>query len=71
MSWCAGFSGAFYAAYFSVLPKAPGFVEGVIQVNLQIPATAASGADQLVITFGAPNTASAFSTQTGITVQVQ
>jgi len=50
---------------------APGFVEGVIQVNLQIPAAAASGADQLVITFGASNTAASFSTQTGITVEVQ
>lgn len=24
MSWCAGFSSAFYDAYFRVLPKAPG-----------------------------------------------
>jgi protein-ribulosamine 3-kinase len=25
MSWCAGFSDAFYQAYFSVNPKQPGF----------------------------------------------
>ncbi|KAH6789506.1 Protein kinase superfamily protein [Perilla frutescens var. frutescens] len=27
MSWCAGFSGSFYNAYFEVLPKQPGFEE--------------------------------------------
>lgn len=25
MSWCAGFSGAFYKAYHEVIPRAPGF----------------------------------------------
>ena len=50
---------------------APGFVEGVIQVNLQIPAAASSGAQPLVITFGTSTSAVSFSTQTGITVQVQ
>ncbi|KAG6729324.1 hypothetical protein I3842_01G022300 [Carya illinoinensis] len=25
MSWCAGFAGSFYNAYFEVMPKQPGF----------------------------------------------
>lgn len=25
MSWCAGFGGSFYSAYFEVMPKQPGF----------------------------------------------
>ncbi|CAK9134470.1 unnamed protein product [Ilex paraguariensis] len=25
MSWCAGFGGSFYNAYFEVMPKQPGF----------------------------------------------
>jgi uncharacterized protein (TIGR03437 family) len=50
---------------------APGYVEGVIQVNLQIPATAASGAQPLVITFVSSTSSVSFSTQAGITVQVR
>jgi uncharacterized protein (TIGR03437 family) len=45
--------------------SAPGFVTGVMQVNVQIPANAASGAQPLIITVG--NTPS----QAGVTVAVQ
>jgi len=48
---------------------APGFVEGVMQFNVQIPATAPSGALPIVISStSGPIT---YSTQNGVTVQVQ
>jgi uncharacterized protein (TIGR03437 family) len=49
--------------------SAPGDVEGVMQVNLQIPSGLATGAQPIVITLGSGNTT--YTTQTGVTVQVQ
>jgi uncharacterized protein (TIGR03437 family) len=52
---------------------APGYVEGVMQFNIQIPATAPSGAQPIVISApssGAPG-ATLNTTQAGVTVQVQ
>ena len=45
--------------------EAPGDVSGVMQVNVQIPATAASGAQSITISVGT------YSTQGGVTVAVQ
>jgi len=45
--------------------SAPGFVYGVMQVNVRIPAAAPSGAQPIVINIGT------FSTQAGVTVAVQ
>jgi uncharacterized protein (TIGR03437 family) len=45
--------------------SAPGIVSGVMQVNLQIPAGAASGTDPLIITVGTTPC------QTGVTIAVQ
>lgn len=45
--------------------SAPGIVAGVMQVNVEIPAAAPSGAQPIVISIGGINT------QTGVTVQVQ
>ncbi len=50
--------------------SAPGDVNGVMQVNLQIPANAVSGPQPVVITFSSPGSAT-LSTQAGVTVQVQ
>lgn len=50
--------------------SAPGIVYGVMQVNVRIPADAPSGAQPIVVTFG-NNTTGTFSTQGGVTVQVQ
>ncbi|MBV8730735.1 MAG: hypothetical protein JO336_13105, partial [Acidobacteriia bacterium] len=43
----------------------PGLVEGLMQLNIQIPTTAASGALPIVVTIGNN------STQAGVTVSVQ
>jgi uncharacterized protein (TIGR03437 family) len=40
---------------------APGFVQGLIQINVRVPAAASSGQDQMVLQVGSyssPNTAS-------------
>ena len=55
--------GNFYAG------SAPGIIEGVCQVNIQIPATAPSGPQPLVLTFGSGS--ATYSTQQNLTVQVQ
>jgi uncharacterized protein (TIGR03437 family) len=50
--------------------SAPGFVNGAMQVNVEIPANAPSGPGvPIVIMLGAPG--AAFSTQAGVTVAVQ
>ncbi len=49
--------------------SAPGDVEGVMQVNLEIPSGLAAGAQPIVITLGSGSTT--YVTQTGVTVQVQ
>jgi len=51
--------------------SAPGLVSGVMQVNVQIPANASSGAVPIVITLTDPNTGSSYSTQGQVTVSVQ
>ena len=51
--------------------SAPGFVEGVMQFNIQIPATAPSGPQPIVITTGTSNNSATYTTQAGVTVQVQ
>jgi uncharacterized protein (TIGR03437 family) len=48
--------------------SAPGDVEGIMQVNLQIPSGLTAGAQPIVITLGSGSTT--YSTQTGVTVQV-
>jgi uncharacterized protein (TIGR03437 family) len=52
---------------------APGYVEGVMQFDIQIPATAPSGALPIVISAPGSATpgATLYSTQAGVTVQVQ
>jgi uncharacterized protein (TIGR03437 family) len=50
---------------------APGFVEGVMQFNIQIPVDAPSGAQPIVIQAGSSTTVVTFTTQPGVTVQVQ
>jgi uncharacterized protein (TIGR03437 family) len=52
-------------AYFNFAGEAPGFVSGVMQVNVQIPANAPSGDLPLQVSVGGN-----FS-QTGVTVRVQ
>ena len=56
-------------ATISYQGTAPGFVEGVMQFNIQIPATASSGPQPIVISSTSGTTT--YSTQTGVTVQVQ
>lgn len=56
-------------ATISYQGTAPGFVEGVMQFNIQIPDSAPSGAQQIVISSTSGTTT--YSTQTGVTVQVQ
>ena len=51
--------------------SAPGLVSGVMQVNVQIPANAPSGALPIVITLTDPNSGSSYSTQGQVTVSVQ
>jgi uncharacterized protein (TIGR03437 family) len=51
--------------------SAPGEISGVMQVNVQIPATAPSGALPIVITLTDPATGSSYSTQAQVTVSVQ
>jgi uncharacterized protein (TIGR03437 family) len=51
--------------------SAPGLVSGVMQVNVQIPANAPSGALLIVITLTDPATGLAYSTQGQVTVSVQ
>jgi uncharacterized protein (TIGR03437 family) len=51
--------------------SAPGLVSGVMQVNVQIPATAPSGALPIVITLTDPATGLSYSTQAQVTVSVQ
>jgi uncharacterized protein (TIGR03437 family) len=52
--------------------SAPGLVSGVMQVNVQIPANAPSGAAvPIVITLTDPATGLSYSTQTQVTVSVQ
>jgi len=55
--------GNFYAG------SAPGIVEGAYQVNIQVPTTVSSGAQEVLLTFGTGS--ASFSTQRGLTVQVQ
>jgi uncharacterized protein (TIGR03437 family) len=52
-------------ATYSYAGGIEGVVEGIMQLNVQIPATAPSGADPLVITIGNN------STQSGVTISVQ
>ena len=49
--------------------SAPGDVEGVMQVNVQIPSGLTSGAQPILITLGSGGTT--YVTQSGVTVQVQ
>ena len=49
--------------------SAPGDVEGVMQIDLQIPSGLATGVQPVLITLGSGNTT--YATQTGVTVQVQ
>jgi uncharacterized protein (TIGR03437 family) len=51
--------------------SAPGLVSGVMQVNVQIPATAPTGALPIVITLTDPATGFSYSTQGQVTVSVQ
>jgi len=51
--------------------SAPGEISGVMQVNVQIPANAPSGALPIVITLTDPNTGLSYSTQAQVTVSVQ
>jgi uncharacterized protein (TIGR03437 family) len=51
--------------------SAPGLVSGVMQVNVQIPAKAPSGALPIVITLSDPATGLSYSTQGQVTVSVQ
>jgi uncharacterized protein (TIGR03437 family) len=51
--------------------SAPGLVSGVMQVNVEIPANAPSGAVPIVITLTDPATGLSFSTQAQVTVSVQ
>lgn len=51
--------------------SAPGLVSGVMQVNVQIPAAAPSGALPIVITLTDPATGLSYSTQAQVTVSVQ
>jgi uncharacterized protein (TIGR03437 family) len=51
--------------------SAPGLVSGVMQVNVQIPANAPSGAVPIVITLTAASTGLSYSTQAQVTVSVQ
>jgi uncharacterized protein (TIGR03437 family) len=52
-------------AYFNFAGEAPGFVSGVMQVNVQIPANAPSGDVPIMVSVGGNNS------QTGVTVRVQ
>jgi uncharacterized protein (TIGR03437 family) len=51
--------------------SAPGEISGVMQVNVQIPATAPSGPLPIVITLTDPATGLTYSTQAQVTVSVQ
>jgi uncharacterized protein (TIGR03437 family) len=51
--------------------SAPGEISGVMQVNVQIPATAPTGALPIVITLTDPATGLSYSTQAQVTVSVQ
>jgi uncharacterized protein (TIGR03437 family) len=51
--------------------SAPGEISGVMQVNVQIPASAPSGALPIVITLTDPATGLSYSTQGQVTVSVQ
>ena len=51
--------------------SAPGEISGVMQVNVQIPANAPSGALPIVITLTDPNSGLSYSTQAQVTVSVQ
>jgi uncharacterized protein (TIGR03437 family) len=52
--------------------SAPGFVSGVLQVNVIIPAGLTSGQQAVVVTLGDPTAPSgSFSSQAGVTVTVQ
>jgi len=51
--------------------SAPGLVSGVMQVNVQIPANAPSGAVPIVITLTDASTGLSYSTQSQVTVSVQ
>jgi uncharacterized protein (TIGR03437 family) len=51
--------------------SAPGEISGVMQVNVQIPANAPTGALPIVITLTDPATGSTYSTQAQVTVSVQ
>jgi len=48
--------------------SAPGDVEGIMQVDMQVPSGLTPGAQPIIITFGSGN--STYSTQAGVTVQV-
>ncbi|MBZ5625458.1 MAG: hypothetical protein LAQ69_43195 [Acidobacteriia bacterium] len=51
--------------------SAPGIIYGVIQVNVRLPANTPTGPQPIVIRLGTSATAVSFSTQAGLTVQVQ
>jgi uncharacterized protein (TIGR03437 family) len=51
--------------------SAPGEISGVMQVNVQIPANAPTGALPIVITLTDPATGLSYSTQAQVTVSVQ
>jgi uncharacterized protein (TIGR03437 family) len=51
--------------------SAPGEISGVMQVNVQIPAAAPTGALPIVITLTDPATGLSYSTQGQVTVSVQ
>jgi uncharacterized protein (TIGR03437 family) len=51
--------------------SAPGLISGVMQVNVQIPANAPSGAVPIVITLTDPATGLSYNTQGQVTVSVQ
>ena len=58
-------TGARFPANYTFAGEAPGFVSGVMQVNVVIPANASSGNLQLFVSVGGNNS------QSGITVAVQ
>jgi uncharacterized protein (TIGR03437 family) len=59
------------AAVVEYYGSAPGLVSGVMQVNVRIPANAASGAVPIVITMTDAATGLSYSTQQQVTVSVQ
>jgi uncharacterized protein (TIGR03437 family) len=52
-------------ANFSFAGEAPGFVSGVMQLNVTVPPTAGSGAQSIVVSIGGN------ASQSGVTVSIQ